>query len=389
VLKFRVQKGDEEASDNVGPLNQTLATRLELALALADDDKEPVGIIRGASEVAALIANANHRDEEKGHPPLFGPKYPLAWGDALVKPDAFVYGGAKLSPDLRFMLIQLSIFSKEPKSTVRGDPFLVACDPGLLVEAGESFLVQGAFGKEPDALTPAKVIKAAADVRNESGGPSPLINPGAPVKFEMHYDGKVVPVEYQDGHFRVPEPKEGQKVSFVVRRQTGTTERLGVVLKVNGASSLFGERSPDAQCRKWVLEPGTDTLTIDHFQTSNKEDPGEITVQALAKADDKTIRYGPETGTISLVVFREARGKDEAPRGEGAADQAALARAAYPADKVADLAGLKERLRKDAAPESAGRALAAPAKAGDAPQETDFRADPTPGMADTVPCYKH
>jgi hypothetical protein len=387
VLKFRIRlEGEEEPSDNVGPLNQALATRLEMALVLADDDKEPVGIIQDANTVAAFT-KANHL-AEAGRPPLFAPKYPLAWGQGtMVKPDAFLTGGVLLSQDLRRMKVWLFAFGKEADSTVRlGEPFIASCDPGLLVEAGESFLVRGALGKEPDTLTPAKAIQAAVAVRNELV-PSPLIDQAAPVKLEVHYDDKVVPVEFKDGKFRIPEPKEGQKVSVVVRRQAATNERLGLVLKVNGASTLFRERAPDAQCRKWVLEPGTDALTIDRFQTEDKEDAGDIQVQAVSPSKSGEIRYSPDVGTVSLVVFRE-RAKGEAPRGEGAEDQAALAHETYPRDKPGDLAGLKERLHKDAAPENAGKSLAAPAKAGDAPQETDFRADPTPVMAITAACYR-
>jgi hypothetical protein len=390
VLKFRVQRDGEEVSDNVGPLNQELATRLEMALVLADDGKEPVGIIRGASDVAALIPNANHRDPEKGQPPLFGPKYPLAWGDSLVKPDAFVYGGAKFSPDLRFMMIQISIFGKDPKATVHGDPFIVPCDPDLLVEAGESFFVRGAFGKEQDALTPAKAIKAAADLRAQPPlVTSPLIDPEAPVKLEVRYDGKVVPVELQDdGRFHIPEPKEGQKVSFVISRQKGVNERLGVVLKVNGSNTLFREQLPDGQGRKWVLEPGTNSLTVDRFRTEEKDDTGDLQVQAVARSEKDKIRYSRDVGTVSLVVFREARAKQAAARGAAPEDEAALARGGFPAEKAADLAGVKEQLHKEAAPENAARALAAPAKAGAEPQPAEFRADPTPVMALTIACYR-
>ena len=48
VLKFRVKIGDQPLSDHVGPLNLSLADRLETALILADDFREPIGIIHGA-----------------------------------------------------------------------------------------------------------------------------------------------------------------------------------------------------------------------------------------------------------------------------------------------------------------------------------------------------
>src|SRR5215475_1082632 len=42
VLRFHVKKGDEPESDAVGLINQGLATRLELALILANDLRNPV-----------------------------------------------------------------------------------------------------------------------------------------------------------------------------------------------------------------------------------------------------------------------------------------------------------------------------------------------------------
>src|SRR5437879_2267637 len=47
VLKFFVAESDGKLRDNVGPLNRTLADRLEVALTLALDDPK-LGIIIGA-----------------------------------------------------------------------------------------------------------------------------------------------------------------------------------------------------------------------------------------------------------------------------------------------------------------------------------------------------
>src|SRR5258708_27661073 len=81
VLKFRVKKGEDAATDSAGPLNTNLARRLEVALVLAnpnDADKQ-VAIIRDASKVASGIRGANHLTKE-GRIALFEGKYPLPWG---------------------------------------------------------------------------------------------------------------------------------------------------------------------------------------------------------------------------------------------------------------------------------------------------------------------
>src|SRR5688572_6887243 len=79
VLKFRVKKGNEPTSDNVGTLNMTLADRLEIALALAmdNDPAKQIGIIQQASAVAAKIKESNHLTKS-GRAALFKEEYPLA-----------------------------------------------------------------------------------------------------------------------------------------------------------------------------------------------------------------------------------------------------------------------------------------------------------------------
>src|SRR5271170_8428959 len=63
VLKFLVADGDGQPRGNVGSLNRTLADRLEVALALANDDPQ-FGIIIHASDVVANFSSANLVDTE-------------------------------------------------------------------------------------------------------------------------------------------------------------------------------------------------------------------------------------------------------------------------------------------------------------------------------------
>jgi mono/diheme cytochrome c family protein len=386
VLKFRVQRlGEAEATDNAGPLNLTLATRLELAMALANDDKNPIAVIRDASRVADVVPNGNHL-YRAGREKLFGRKYPLAWGkdDPQLVPDAFVTGVVRFSPDLARMGITLLAFDKEVDKVYKQEEFYVACDPDLLVEAGESYLLRDVL-KDKQPLAPAKAVKAAFALHKEEVV-SPLLDQKAPVRLEVRYDGKPVQVKFENGKFLLPEAKEGQKVSFVVQRLAAADDRLAVVLKVNGQSTLFRETLPDVQCRKWVLEPGVASLTIDRIQTDIKDDKGDLVVQAVPRSKPDQFRYTPDVGTVSVVVFREAKGTPVAR--EGAEDQAAIGRAAYPKEQANDLASLKELLRKEGAQENAAHSLAAPEKEGGEIKEVEFKADPTPVMALTMICQR-
>jgi hypothetical protein len=77
VLKFRIQKGSREPTDNAGTLNLDLARRLTVALILADDVRDPLNIIEDASAVAARLNNASYLTAA-GRKKLFEQLYPLA-----------------------------------------------------------------------------------------------------------------------------------------------------------------------------------------------------------------------------------------------------------------------------------------------------------------------
>jgi hypothetical protein len=393
VLKFRVSKLGASLSgpelsmapiDSAGPLNQALATRLELALALANDDKNPIGVLHDASQVADLIPKANHL-YSAGRKALFGPTFLLAWGkdDTPVAADAFVTGAVRFSPNLDRMGITLLAFCKDYENVYKQDEFYVNCDGDLLVEAGESFLLRGVL-KEKEPLAAARAIEAALWQRNQQV-PSALVDKTAPLTLEVRYDSQVIPIPFT-GTFHIPEPKEVQKVSFVIRRVAAADARLAVVLKVNGLNTLFRERLPDVQCHKWVLEPGVDSLTIDRVQTDITDDRSDVMLRAVAPSKPDEFRYGPDVGTVSLVVFREARGEETPPGGTD--DLAAVARGAYPKDRADDLAGLKRALREEGAPENATHGLAAPVREGGEAREVRFMADPTPVMAVTITCQR-
>src|SRR5207248_6660621 len=84
VLKFLGAKEGGGLSDNLGTVNTLLARRLEVALVLANDPRNPIGVIDDASAVAAKTPGANHRTPE-GRRILLAAPYKLAWGDPNVR----------------------------------------------------------------------------------------------------------------------------------------------------------------------------------------------------------------------------------------------------------------------------------------------------------------
>ncbi len=386
VLKFRVRKGDAAPSDSVGSLNLNLASRLEMALVLANDAKDPLGIARNASAVAAGIPGANHLSRE-GREALFTGRYPPAWGDADVVPDAFLTGVVAFSTDLRQVSVGVVAFDRKGGPLDKVVQFTATTDAPLLSEAGEGFVLsRGLFDGGRAELTQA-AIGLAAKV-NTGQAPNPVRDPAAPVALEIRYDGKPVPFEFKGGKARVPEPAEGQKVTFVLRRTADDAAgRLAVVLSVNGENTLFKERLTPLQSQKWVLEPGAPPITVRGYQTAAGSAEAFRVLSGAQSAKD-VIKYGPDSGTIGLDVFRERKSPPPAPTlDDESEDLAALSRGTFPKDRPANLWALKSQLR--VVPATGPRGLIVQGQKVDAAtKHVEFQADPTPVMSATITYFQ-
>jgi hypothetical protein len=340
VLKFRTQKGKDRPTDNAGTFNLAVADRLELALLLADDSRQPVGILRRASSVAAKLPGASHLTRA-GRQKLFEGRYPLAWGKDEVAADAFLTGVVQVDADLRRLTVTILAFDKGGADLAKVEQFTAAVGPRTLLELSESYLLLR-------GLVPVKADDDAVRVK-EKKETFPLEDPAAPVGFEIRYDGRAVPVEVRDSGAFVREPGEGEKVSFVLRRKAGDTHRYGVVVKVNGESTLHRQRLPDAECLKWVLDPNDPPTTISGFQTTDQQ--VEL-FRVLSRRESKAgeIDYGADVGTITVAVFRDkqaARHPPDLPPDEDE-DLVAVSRGLHPTQRPANLAALKAQLRAGA-----------------------------------------
>jgi hypothetical protein len=311
VLKFRVKQG-EALSDNVGPLNLTIANRLEVALVLANDPQEPVGIIERASNAVfrsppALRLRASYLTEE-GRRALFQvSEYRLPWGNGKpVEPNAFLTGIVEFSDDWRQMTVTVKAFDRTTKEDVDTVcTFTAPVDFRTLAESGRSYQLGTRGPNESELLAQAIDHSQRVEKKTEK---SPLETGQSPVELKVLYNGQEVPVV--DG--RVREPQKGEKVTFVLTNRTN--DRHSVVLKVNGENTLFREPYEPTQCHKWILEPRNQPegwrVEVTGFQMSaTRSDPFEV--RSPAESERDAVYYGEHAGTFSLVVFREAPERQE------------------------------------------------------------------------------
>lgn len=406
VLKFRVKIGDNVSTDRAGTLNKRLAEKLELALVLKNDIKSPVGIIHNASATAATIKGASHLSEE-GRKLLFSKEYPLAWGNETVKPDLFLTGAARVSKDLRTLSVSVIFFDKEKLQLGEMAWFEVPMDLEQLIDSGESFTVRGLFDNASLAMTESErqdkateeAIKTSLVTKSETETAkkptTSKIHPLAPenkdalVSLTVLYDNKPQKIEFRGGAAFLPEPKQGQKVVLVVKRKGATKPRLGVVLKVNGESTLYQEKAADPQCTPWVFESKSDAFGIYGFQTDEKT-LKEFKVLSQAASKAKEVDYGEFVGTISISVFRE---QTVAPKpdpqlalSDDGEDFNILKRSTFPKETPNNPDALRQQLAQSSTNQTRGLFVDGDAKSSDI-EIVKFESDKIPLMTATIKYY--
>jgi hypothetical protein len=401
VLKFRVQDAQGSVSDRVGPLNLNLATRLELALVLTTEIQHPVNVIRDASSVAARLPGANHLTPD-GRRALFDGRYRLAWGDTEVAADGFLTGVVAVDPGLHELTVAILGFGRESAGLELVVKFTAGPDPPVVVDLGESFLTRGMFdgGRITQAAAPAQVIDSAVRVR-EGEQAHPLLDPSAPVTLEILYDDRPVALETRGGTAFIPEPREGQTVTMVLRKRDATAIRYGVVLVVNGENTLFKERTTPLTSSKWILSREVPEIRVRGYQSKEREAEA---FRILSPTDSKRslISYGPDAGTIQLVVFREeptpgrpAKSSEfeegqapEAALGVEPEDLAVLKNGAFPQGRPANLAALRAQLPVSAK-EPANRGLIRQGTAfASTISRVEFHPDPTAVLSAKITYYR-
>jgi hypothetical protein len=395
VLKFTVQKGKEAPSDNVGPLNLSIANRLTVALVTDPSlpKGEELGIIRnaGAEIVKAHNGRANHLTAA-GRRACFDGRYHVAWGmgDAAVPADAFLTGVVELSPDLKQTTVKVQVFARDALDLDEVARFTVATDPRTLSEAGESYcLSRAAFGHGP--LKQTTTVATAAAVKREKAE-FPLLSKETPIVLEVRYDGEPVAITAANGQGEVPEPMRGQKITFVLKNRD-KEKTYGIVLKVNGLSTYYKQRLDAFHCTKWILGPGK------HIEIEGFQIPGgkaeQFEVLRPEQSEEEEVNYGEHTGTFTLVAFIEKSTKQEKPiiLEDWAKRLAAVQRGELPADRPTKLLSLQEQLKanKDAkghSQDTSSRGLIVPGPEIESPtNQVAFEADPTPVLVSTIRYY--
>jgi hypothetical protein len=302
ILKFQTKVGkDGKTSFDAGVLNANMASRLEFALIMVNDAKNPLGITRNASQAAgAKDKNASYLTDE-GRKALFNHDYPLSWGNTTVKVDRFLTGEVHLTNELKDTIVKIKSFDRAMPATQRDESTLtVKTDRSILSDAGLTFSLakRGAVG-DNESIDDLAVKEAAARLEEKPLTPTADSIENL-IGVKIFYDGKEQSLKTINGALRVDEPQKGTKIRFGLENKSN--EKLGVVLRINGINTLQME-GPEKQieeCLRWVLD-AKGKYEVDGFwiEKTKKvpfvvESPG-----ALPNLDPLKM------GLIEVAVFRQ------------------------------------------------------------------------------------
>lgn len=325
VLRF-VRPDKDGDRDDLGELGHSLACRTKAALSLANRDDE-FAVLDDPHHQAKkeYLKEANPLTVE-GRKAFFTIEYPPTFGKPKVKAAALIAGTAVPSADLKTLAMKLRVCGPDGELTDLSDEWAVDLDPALLGEAGKSYALPPVTRKAlvtGEKVKPEAVQQAAAETQMVVAGPNEPKKPDAPARRRPNPALDACPVKWEvrygddkqevDGD-RLPEPTEKTDVTFVLTNPSAD-ETFAVVLLVNGENTLYQERQAVAKCRKWVLEPRTETA-VSGFQTEKKK----AVKFTVVPPDDRLadgVRDSADLGLFRLVVFAGKLGTKPAEKTGG------------------------------------------------------------------------
>ncbi len=326
VLRFRAERGKKPESFAVGPINDGLAARLEHLLIIHNDTGDPLGVLLDPNMQAVEKKIGDWFGKPAERQSLFSHEYRLAWSTSTAKPEAFLTGCVRCSDDLKKTTVALELFrADDPKTLHALAEFTVDTDRLILADLGFRFDVAGkepedrcvpiaeeldrfAIGEVREREKEKPVTTDPPSVTPPGGKPQDSLTVGG-VIVTIKAGGEAVPVRpaADPSAWQMTSPAPGKPV--VVTLKNTTDSRQGVVLKLNGISTIFEQVEDLAMCRKWVLKPGAE-ITIRGFYLESKQvAPFKILVGEEAKAAAE--QFKDKAGRIEVGVFAEQSDRDE------------------------------------------------------------------------------
>lgn len=318
VLPFRVQAAGERLSFHTGLINHNLPERVGNAIILGMRSGEPlIGLCTDPiSVIEAELGTSGYRTAEQ-RSSLFRSTFPVITG-GRKRIDAFLTGKVILDHLREEVRVEIEAFdSINPEIIEHLCAFTCALDDFVLADASIGFthrngrrVLTRALSADDivsgESASPSRRKQAVARTvssrsTNSSGSQSPL----SMIDFKIMYDGVPVAIRSSKGAFEADDPKPGQNVTFEIRNQL--QEKIGVVVTVNGTSTLYAEKGQPSQMTRWVLEPDK-TYRIKGFH--KKDGQSYIPIVGMGEEESRK-RFsdfgGRNAGLVHVHIFRNVR----------------------------------------------------------------------------------
>lgn len=342
VLPFKVEKGTRSASYHGGPIATGITTRLENCLIMTQKVKAgetPIGIIRDAAGVASAAKVKGYTSSTTQRMRLFNLTYPLAWGNARVKPDVFITGVISNMTNRRKTTVYIKCFDKN--SQVIGGvvqlhtlcSFTFDTDRAMFRDLGYHYalnrraLARNVTPKKRDEIAADQIEKQEKGQQPAQGGQGAQAEAHdtdniAGFKFEIYYDGKKQTIrklaeqgsQAKSGLYQVdPVPDGTKKVEFRLTRNTDEEKTLGVVVKVNGKSTFQEEEVDSLQCRKWLYAKkwtGKTDVFEGFYATGSDKNVKKFIVLSPTELKEREKELGQRVGWIDVDVFGPGEDKN-------------------------------------------------------------------------------
>lgn len=318
VLPFRVQKPGERPTFHAGLINHNLPERVGNAIILGMRPGEPlIGLCTDpVSVIESELGDSGYRTAEQRRS-LFRPMYPVITG-GRKRIDAFLTGKVILDPVNENVRVEIEVFDAiDPEVIQDICTFHCKLDDFILADASIGFTRQNGKRVLTRALSANDIVSGNSvgsakstsmsrrTVSSRPSASSSIDSPLSMIDFRIMYDNQPVTIRQSNGAFVADDPKAGQNVTFEVRNRL--QEKLGVVVTVNGTSTLYTEKGQPSQMTRWVLEPGK-LYRIKGFH--KKDGQSYIPIIGMNEEDSRK-RFsdfgGRNAGLVHVHIFRDAR----------------------------------------------------------------------------------
>jgi hypothetical protein len=316
VLKFRAQKASEPETFHAGRINMAMAEMLENVLIAGKVNlDQDTRIVRNASLTASQAGQRLNYLNPADRAKLFNLVYAEAEGGSAT-PDVFFTGVVRLDQRSHTTTVVIEAFDRQANTIEEIASFTADSDQNTINDFGQAYVLatRDVLGR------PDRDVQRAADAWSDRMDSRPLPTlPESLAVLKMFLNKQPVPFDPDPAgpspgalRFTCREPQENDTVEFEVQNLS-KDQRVAVVLKINGESTLKRERDAALYCQKWIVEPGRSISIGGFYEGESGKNMRKFVVKPTPDPEEP---LSPTLqGTIDFHVFVEDRSGPARPDG--------------------------------------------------------------------------